>query len=217
MAHILTEKNLETKTAVCAVDGPVAIRSKGLGRFQCAVKKSEKRRAWADRNPDVARASRATRSAHRLTTFDASTMTGECPVCGTVGAVVKGRRRKDGTPGAMCANRANELWPTAGPETPQEFCGVCRRAYLTADGVCLRCSDDDQVNLNLGLAVIATQRREALEIEDLVEDGLTVITPLDTPAEMPRIESAVHGWKTLGSGDPHRWWAENAHLIESEV
>ena len=91
---------------------------------------------------------------------------------------------------------------------------MCRRAYLTSGGECLRCSDDDQVNLNLGLAVIAEQARDTLLVADWDEDGLSVITPLDDPSEMARTESAVPGWKTLGAGSASRWWAENAHLVE---
>lgn len=211
--HTLTEKNFETRSAVCSIDGPVSLRSRGRGRWECAVKKAEKKRAYLERHPEKARASRRSRSAHRLTSFDASTMTGECPLCGTVGAVVKGRRRKDGTPGVMCANRAKELWPAGLDETPQDFCTTCRRAYLDAAGECPRCTDEAHADLNLGLAVMRQHGREAMEADDWFDGELYVTT---TDDETPRHENAVPGWKTLGAGSANRWWAENAHLVEGD-
>jgi len=214
MSHFLTEKNLDTMTAVCAVDGPVNIRSKGTGRYLCAVKKAEKSRAYADRHPEKVRANRAIRSAHRLASFDESTMTGECPVCGTVGVVVKGRRRKDGRPGVMCANRAKELWPSAPAEEPQDFCTTCRRTYLTAGGVCLRCADESHTDLNHALAAQRSRAADHLLAASLSDGEIPMLVdPSDDQNEMPRSESAVFGWKTIGSGDPNKWWAENAHLI----
>ena len=235
--HRLTGKDLTGRTAVCSVDGPVGIRSRGNGRWECAVKRAaktraykaghpervrEQRRRWAERHPEKARAGRAARSPHRLTSFDEPTMTGGCPVCGTVGAVVKGRRRKDGRPGVMCANRARELYPNATSETPQEFCRICRRAYLTADGACPRCDDREQTDWAHALRVSEHRDRDDERILSSLLDAdefelvSTRVDADDDPAAMPRSESSVYGWRVLGAGDPNAWWAANAHLVESD-
>src|SRR4249919_24253 len=133
VSHRLADKDFVAMTATCSVCGPVKMRTRGKGRPVCAVRTSERRAAWAARNPDKARRNRRGRSAHHLTSFDASTMTGECPVCGTVGVVAKGR-------GYMCRVRAQELW-TIQQEVPQTRCAECRKNFVRADGTCPSCTD----------------------------------------------------------------------------
>lgn len=220
--HRLTEKDVENRTAVCSVDGKVTIRSRGKDRWVCGVNAAARRRRWAERHPEKARTNRAVRSAHRLTSFDEATMTGECPLCGTVGAVVKGRRRKDGRPGVMCANRARELYPNAPAETPQEFCRICYRAYLSADGACPRCDDREQTDW--AYALRAAEYRDAQDaavlsmvVDEEELDGMGSRVDLtDDPAELPRFDNRVRGWRTIGAGSPNAWWAANAHLVESD-
>lgn len=224
MSHVLTEKNLETKTAICAIDGPVAIRSRGNGRFRCAVKKAELKRRYVERHPDAVRRGRGGRSAHRLTSFDESTMTGECPVCGTVGAVVKGRRRKDGTPGVMCANRAKELWPNGLDETPQEWCLTCNRVYLDASGGCRYCDDPEQTDVGFGLRATEDLRKEAEWVAEAFDGELPHIYNLaeSDPYSVDGDQVENPAIKVIGGGVPAGanprtfvadWWAQNAHLV----
>lgn len=225
MNHILTEKNTQTMTAVCAVDGPVAIRSKGAGRFQCAVKKRELRKAYVERHPDVIRRNRNTgRSAHHLTSFDAATMTGECPACGTVGVFVKGRRRKDGTPGVMCANRAKELWPNGLTEVSQERCSTCRRVYLDADGGCRYCDDRERNEVGYGLRVFEAERREAEWANEAFDGELPYIYNLaeTDPRLLDGDTVSNPALVVIGGGVPagmtkkkfvDTWWAQNGHLV----
>jgi hypothetical protein len=221
--HTLTEKNFETMTAVCSVDGPVNLRSRGSGRFCCSVKKSERHQRWAQRNPEKARANRRSRSAHRLTAFDQTTMTGECPLCGTVGVVVKGRRRGDGTPGVMCANRAKELWTNL-DETPQERCSTCQRVYLNAHGGCSYCDDREATDLGYALKIMEERGRELDEIKERFDDELPFIVNPATYAAYSLDGDTVSNpaIKVIGAGVPagtspkrfiDQWWAANGHLV----
>lgn len=225
MDHSLTEKNLESMTAVCAIDGVVGIRSRGQGRFQCAVKKAEKRKAWADRHPDNARANRVSgRAAHRLASFDETTMTGECPVCGTVGVVVKGRRRKDGRPGVMCRNRAAELYPNLIEESSQDWCPTCRKTYLDASGGCAYCDDREQTDVGYGLKVMASRHAESEWVDEAYGGELPHIYSLaeHDPYGLDGDTVANPALKVIGAGVPAGtnpqkfiadWLRQNAHLL----
>lgn len=82
--HRLTEVDLEARTAVCAVDGPVEIYVSGKQRV-CKVSRQQ---------PRVAKPGE-----HRMMSKDMETMTGVCSTCGPV----RMNRRK-GNPG--CPNRS---------------------------------------------------------------------------------------------------------------
>lgn len=222
--HTLTEKNLETLTAVCAIDGPVKLRSRGAGRYCCSVKKSERHQQWAQRNPDRARQNRRTRSLHRITGLDENTMTGDCPVCGLVGVVIKGRRRKDGSPGVMCANRAKELFGSARHDEVQERCSTCQRAYLNADSSCLYCSDRSQSEVGYGLKEMEALQKEAQRVQDWTEGELTYIYDLGehSPYSLEGDTVANPALKVIGAGVPdgmstkkfiEQWMRDNAHRL----
>lgn len=204
-------------TAVCEIDGLVKMRTHGKGRTACAVKLADKKARWAARNPEKARANRKSRSPHRLTKFDQSTMTGECPVCGTVGVVPKGR-------GFMCRTRAEQLWKVQ-QEAPQERCSECRKNYLRADGKCPYCSDREHLDWSVGIRA----EQDAADLMQMVQDrrgdgmGLLVRAKTDNPSSVEGEYVSNPSLKTIGAGVPagrrpegfiRDWWAENAHLVE---
>lgn len=220
--HKLSNKDLEAMTATCSVDGPVKLTRAGSS-VRCSVAAANAHQRWVRLNPDKAKANRATRSAHRLTSFDETTSTGECPVCGTVGVTPKGR-------GWMCSNRAYELWRRQ-QDVPQARCGRCSKVWLRADGSCPACDNEDQLVLSRSIrasrdlrAVIA-QAGKWGRIEDEGYSRL-IDTVNHTPAveyAMEPFESAEPGWRTLGGGTPagvpsrrfvERWWQQYGHLVE---
>ena len=224
-SHRLSQVDKEKRTAICSACGPVDIRSKGTGRFVCAVRKRERRAGYAERHPDKVQADRRRRSSHRLVSSDPSTMTGVCPVCGPVGVVIKGRAKKDGSPGVMCGKRAEELWPGASDEAPQPMCSTCSRAYLDADGTCRYCGDREQNEVGYGLKLMQARQREAEFIEDWYAGELT---HLFNPGEVPT--TSIEGdtvsnpsLKVIGAGvippgtNPQKfiqsWLRDNAHLL----
>ena len=186
ISHSLSDRDTAAMTATCAVCGPVRLKTRGRGRFVCGVRAAERHAEWAARNPEKARRNRRGRSAHHLTSFDESTLTGECPVCGIVGVVPKGR-------GFMCRTRAEEIW-TQQQSSPQQRCGVCRRVWLSADGTCAYCSDREAHDWSLGLKT----DQDLADLKQLAHDWAEDIKPLETIVDekthsayaMPRSESA---------------------------
>lgn len=217
-------------TAECEVCGPVWLASKGRGRWACGRKEAARQARKQAAMPAEKQAARraAPPSPHRLVQFNPSTRTGDCPVCGLVGIVPKGR-------GWMCEKRAGELWSRQQDE-PQGRCGVCN-AWLAACGACRGCAD--QSDLDWGdMLTPARSKRLSREGRRLSADFGSEAGMAESDAEgeapyrggysvihtevwdsvtgemvesapdawaMDDYESAVPGWKTIGSGRP---WPE---------
>ena len=191
----------------------------------CGKRLADKKAAYAERHPEKVRARRAKRSSHRLVSSDPSTMTGVCPVCGPVGIVIKGRVKKDGSPGAMCKTRALELWPDGVDETPQQMCSTCSKVYLNADGSCRYCGDREQNEVGYGLRAMEARAREAELVEDWYAGELThLFNPGDTPATSLEGDTVSNpALKVIGDGvvppgtNPQKfiqsWLRDNAHLL----
>ncbi len=52
MDHKLTKIDTEKRTAKCSICGPVKIHAKGNGRWRCAIRSRDTKRAWLQQNPD---------------------------------------------------------------------------------------------------------------------------------------------------------------------
>lgn len=186
MKHSLTEKDPKTRRGVCSVDGEVRIQKSGTG-WVCGVKHNAAARASKARRPDRARDSS---TEHVLTWHDGQTRTGLCAKCGPVDVVPWGR-------GYACGPRAKELGRVNHQDAPQRYCDACklldsRIVWLTAGG-CPRCAETD---LNALFAADAADGR-LMAGDDWAEMGMHVVGLAD-PYEMPELENAVPGWRTLG-------------------
>lgn len=205
--HKLTEKNFSTMTAMCSVDGLVGLRKAGKS-VRCATANSAAQKAWAQANPEKARANRRLQSDHRL---DGET----CSVCGPVDTVPWGR-------GVACGNRARQL-RSKQQKAVSRPCPDClaldgRRIWIRGDGTCPRCTDtamhyefvpperrDIGGRLNWTLVQL-----DALDIDPREEpygSGYSISHGTVDPESTPKYESAVRGWKTVGSTRP---WNEVA-------
>lgn len=208
MRHTLSLKDPDKRTAECAICGPVKLANAGNGKFQCAVAKRVAHTRWLRNNPEKAAANRRSRSEHHLTDPDPQTMTATCAACqGLVGTVPWGR-------GYACGVMASARRSVQDVEV-QSPCSLCRsegKLVYPTGGVCPRCSDREHTEVGYGLMASEhrglERRREIADSQGL----LLVEQDLDTP----RTESAVPGWRTLGSGNAESWWAANAHLVESD-
>ena len=184
--HRLSEQDREKLTATCSVCGPaVEIMRKGKYGLACREGDREAKRRYRAANPQRVRASkRRPASKHRLEKRDGSPDT--CAVCGPVTPVVVGR-------GYGCPNRAKELgWKTFALE-PQPACPICH-TYLDRFGSCAKC-DDDLSDLDDMWIPVESRRYVAP-----VGEGFSI---QEWPSELSEeIESAVPGWKTLGSAEP---------------
>ena len=185
--HHLTEKDLETRTAVCSVCGPVDIRKASRG-WQCGVKKRAGSREWMQANRG--RRSEA-RSPHRLDWKSTETGDGLCSECGPVKIVAYGR-------GWACAEGTTRR--AQGAPTP--YCPDCRdddgKIIPLADGRCPRCV----MSLNQQLLADADLHRQ-IDRSGYVDEAAPLV-PLVVghwadPYQMPDFETAVPRWKTLGS------------------
>lgn len=217
ISHRLSEKNFVKMTAVCSACGPVAMRSRGKGRMACGKKVAERHARWAASNPQKARQNRKSRSLHKLVSFDPSTHTGICPVCGPVGVVPKGR-------GFMCRTRAEELWSIQ-QSAPQERCPECRRSFLSADGTCKYCTDRMHLDWAYALADMERKRAELRQTKAWTGEDLDFIVDpqYHDPTSVNNEHPANPALKTIGAGVPNgmrpqkfidKWWADNAHLVE---
>jgi hypothetical protein len=74
--------------------------------------------------------------------------------------------------------------------------------YLRADGSCPRCSDPATLDLGAQLRELEYGFDRSGE---RVPEGMHVAYEDDDPYDMPDYESAVPGWRTLGSARP---WSE---------
>lgn len=210
--HRLTNKDASTLTGECSVCGLVAIRKAGNG-FQCATKMSQRHKAWVSANPDKAAENRRHRSDHVLTAKDRQNMTAVCGKCGDVKLVPWGR-------GVICGNLAATR-RTVQEASSQGTCRECwiideRKVWLGANGVCPACAAWEP-----SVEARPEERRDpggrqALELmhlgfyryDDDPEDtdepygaGFS-IRPEGDPYQIEDFDSAVPGWKTLGSQKP---------------
>ena len=192
--HRLVKKDLTTLTGECSVCGFVAIAKAGRG-FMCGEKKKSAQKAWRENNPEKAAANRRLRSDHELFNRDYVKLTAECAVCGSVSMTPWGR-------GYACSTRAAEL-RTVQESKPTAACRECwiidgDRVYMT-DGVCPRCSDPRLYDTG---ASMKDAERRAGELDGL-PSGMTVVDlASDDPYAVPNFESAVPGWRTVGSERP---------------
>ncbi len=182
--HHLTDRDLETRTAVCSVCGPVGVIKAGNG-WTCATRHG---RAARRRARLVPRSRSTGRSPHHLTDHDPESRTGTCPVCGPVSIVPWGR-------GWACAQRATELGRVRQQEAPQEWCQDCRAAdgtlvWLPTEGPCPRCGAGSDLARGLRELEDARKAMEGLPPGFHLTGG--------DPYEMPEYESVVPGWKTIG-------------------
>lgn len=199
-------------TATCSVDGRVKLRRAGTS-VRCAVAAATAQKRWTRQNPDKAQANRRSKTEHVLTDRDRKARTARCSKCGPVDLVAYGR-------GFTCGNRARELRGTQQPE-PQQFCHTCflegKRVWLGAKGECVRCADPEQYVYRAPEKGDPGRRNEwALQMVDGFHyegdpepdpderygSGYSFGYGVDDPAYMDGYESAVPGWKTLGSTEP---------------
>ena len=208
--HRLTEKDTETLTAHCSVCGFVAIRKSGTG-YQCAVKKAQAHKTWAGANPQKAAVNRRHRSEHLLTNKDRDNMTARCQKCGDVKLVPWGR-------GVVCGNLA-AIRRNVQEASSQGACRECwiidgSKVWLTADGVCPACTAWDASSGPRPPERRDTGGRDAADLRFIGFDpefdatdpepygaGFSIAGEVD-PYDIPEHESAVRGWKTLGSRRP---------------
>ena len=190
--HSLVEKNPADRTARCVLCGPVAMVPAGRG-WACVVARRESRRNYKKAHPERARAGRAHNpSAHRLTL-----RTGEpdtCAVCGPVKPDAWGR-------GWICPTlRVEKGWPNT-QTAPAPKCQLCNKQWLV-DGLCPSC---ERITEDLADMYIPAESRRARKqsLADMYEAaGFSIVT--EDPALPTGVESAVPGWKTLGSPEPSR-------------
>lgn len=183
MRHHLEGKDLLTREAHCSVCGPVRTVRGGNG-WVCGSKHARNRRA-SDRRR-VGR-DRSSANRHRLEWHDPDTRTGLCSLDGAVEIEPWGR-------GWICPVRSRELGRTVPQAAPQRWCSDCMAAdgvkvWLADDG-CPRCAETD-------LAALLRERRPG----EHLEEGLH-LAPGGDPYWMPEYESAVPGWRTIGSRRP---------------
>jgi hypothetical protein len=199
--HSLTNRDQSTLTADCSVCGFVAIRKAGNG-FQCAVKIAERHKAWTHANPDKASANRRLRSEHELFNRDYLALTAGCTACAReVDMVMYGA-------GYACGVRARELRSVQQQSTVGSRCRECtivdgpaNAPRLLADGTCPRCAEGpDRYDPS---HVVPERRRKDHGVAAEYEfAGYHVVYEDDDAYQMPESESAVPGWKTLGSSRP---------------
>jgi hypothetical protein len=197
--HRLTNRDEKTLTGECSVCGLVAIRRAGNG-YRCAVKLAEKHSAWAKKNPAKARANRRSKSDHKLFAHDYVAAKATCAVCGPVDIVMWGA-------GYACGPHARTLRTVQQDALAGQKCRECAiidgytyAPRMRADGTCPRCSDPRVADTG---AMLRDQEHNALHgSPDRVPAGFHVVHPDGDPADMPAYESAVPGWKTLGSSRP---------------
>jgi hypothetical protein len=193
--HRLLKKDPDTRTGECSVCGLVAIRKAGNG-FMCGEKKKATQKAWREKNPEKAATNRRQRSPHALFNRDYVHMTAECVRCGPVQMAPYGR-------GYACGVRAQQIrdGQEVGPQRPCRECWVMDgdKVWLRGDGKCARCEDRRQYDTGAALRD-AEHRADQL---DGVPAGFSVVDiSVDDPYDMPEFESAVPGWRTVGSDRP---------------
>jgi hypothetical protein len=192
--HRLLKKDPLTQTGECSVCGLVAIRKAGNG-FMCGEKKKQAQAAWRAKNPAKSSADRRRQSDHELFARDYVALTAKCVKCGPVAMQAWGR-------GYTCATRAGEL-RTNQESSPTQPCRECwlidgSKVY-PVDGTCPRCADPRLYDTG---AQLRDAEYRASDL-DGVPDGYGVVDLAhDDPYDIPEYESAVPGWRTVGSSRP---------------
>lgn len=197
VVHRLLNKDLTTMTGECSVCGFIGVAKSGRG-FMCGEKKKAVTSNWRERNPEKAAANRRQRSDHELFRRDYLKLTAECAKCGPVGMTPWGR-------GYSCSNRASELRAVQ-ESKPAQACRECwivdgDRVYPVG-GVCPRCADGRQSRL--GSALRDAEHR-ASGLDGVPPGFMTVDLDSLDPYDVPEYESAVPGWRTVGTERP---WME---------
>lgn len=200
--HTMTEKDFEARTAKCSICGPTTLRKNGSS-WICAGKSSTSHAAWVKANPGKAAANRRGNSSHVLSNRLPAEMLADCSVCGP------GVRTEWYGTGQACAASPGVLRRGVQQAAPQPRCSVCD-ALVRADGECPWCPENDRLTDWTRLLAHDEfyDRRNADAIQELNEawgeDQWSMYSPrheLDID-DLPRAESAVPGWKTLGSMKP---------------
>ena len=201
MKHSLTNKDRAQLLADCSVCGPrVAIRLNGRYGIVCLEARRAASRNYKKAHPERVRQQKlaASPSPHRL-----EVRTGEadtCQVCGPVQPKAWGR-------GWICPTVISDKGWKVTQVAPQPQCSTCP-AYLDRFGVCPRCSAD-QVQW---MPDEARSKKRHLEMTGpYIAAGFT-IADFETP--LPKDETAVPGWQTLGSGPKataDEWMRKNGH------
>ncbi len=168
------------------------------------MKKAETQKSWAARNPTKAAANRRVRSEHELFNRDYPNLVAQCRACDReVDMVMYGA-------GYACGVRARELRTVQQDATVGARCRECSiidgpatAPRLDASGRCPRC--DEGADRYDPRHVPAERRVRDGLYGEYENAGFTVGTGDEDPYAMAEVESAVRGWKTLGS---HRPWHE---------
>jgi hypothetical protein len=190
MTHRLTDRDLETRTATCAICGPVKIQRSGNG-WACGNRANAQSRKQKRANPQRDRTSK---TEHVLEWQSTELLSGLCRECGPVDIVPWGR-------GYACGARAKELGRVNHQDAPQTWCRDCwaemagdpdrYRVWLLADGTCPRCSSGQDLGTELRALEDGRQALVGLE------PGFHLVST--DPYSMPDYESAVPGWHTIGT------------------
>jgi hypothetical protein len=194
--HRLTQRDPETRTAVCSVCGPTRMTRNGKS-WMCSNKKADLLASWHNRGGRK----RYPPSPHALTWRDIELGIGLCPIDGEVAIVPFAR-------GWACKVRATELggWR----QYPALRCTVCSKydsrhnpvsSTSSTEALCAGCREarrngptprDWVAPINLGVVY-------GLEAGGDVGAHFVVDADWLNPDWMPDHESAVPGWKTLGA------------------
>jgi hypothetical protein len=202
--HSLKNRDEKTLTADCSVCGFVAIRKSGNG-FQCATKIAERHKAWTKRNPQKAAANRRLKSKHELSSHDYPALTAWCSECEVfVDLVIWGA-------GYACGVNARALRTVQQESLVGNRCRECAiidgpagAPRLDASGNCPRCAEGPN---RYDSRHVPVERRDhggdlaALYKEWEAGGFLFEDANVDPDFAEPN-ESAVPGWKTLGSRRP---------------
>jgi hypothetical protein len=198
--HRLADKDESTLTGNCSVCGFVAIRKSG-GGYQCAIKKAESHRAWAKANPAKAAANRRLRSEHELFNQDYVAQTAGCTACGELVDIVMWGA------GYACGVNARRLRSVQQTSTVGTRCRECTiidgpasAPRLLADGSCPRCAEGPNHYDPRHVVPERRDRAAAVVAADFEGNGFHLTYRDDF--DLPESESAVPGWKTLGSSRP---------------
>lgn len=149
--------------------------------WACVQGRRESRRNYKKAHPDRTRAGRKyAPSPHRLTERNGGPDV--CSVCGPVEPKAWGR-------GYICPVLLKEKGWTSTQLAPAPKCGLCNKTWLV-DGQCPRCDAQARLTENLSPAFVNEIYEAGMHIE-------TAASWLDGTQE-----SAVPGWKTLGSHLP---------------
>jgi hypothetical protein len=188
MKHSLANKDKVALTADCSVCGPASTIVKVGNGYGCQLAVREAKRNYRKAHPERVRASKALNPAtHKLTvkTGEADT----CVVCGPVEPVAWGR-------GWMCPTIIRERGWTVTQTAPAPKCRLCNKQWLV-DGQCPAC-DMTFADLDSQFLPLESRRAGHLRVAALYEEMGFTIT--ETESSLPNgNESAVPGWKTLGS------------------